>query len=209
MEGNWKWQKCTNSNMRGLCLQPSGYVHGTPVYIKYNWKCTHCDEEENLQNLQLHDSLFNADENSPILHDREDEIYMPRIQGKGLCYAHIKINGLKSKLEEVKYLMNNEKNIVVLAITETKLNSKPDHPTMCKIENYTDIRLDRIGKEGGGTIIYIHNRFRFESMELDIKLPDLIECTVIKVYRSRMKIHYVCTLYVPSGKANETFFEFF
>ena len=62
----------------------------------------------------------------------------------GLKCSHLNVNGLLSKLKEVRLLLNETK-IDILAISETHL-----HPNVKDVElnilNYTFVRKDRMGK---------------------------------------------------------------
>jgi len=128
---------------------------------------------------------------------------------KGLHYAHVNINGIKSKFEEIKSLLNNEKGIIFLAVTETKLDSTRDHKNMFVIKNYHDVRIDREEKEGGGTIMYVHHSCEFEVVDLAFSIPYLIECNILKLMKKGMKPVYMCIVYLPPDRICADFFDFF
>ena len=73
---------------------------------------------------------------------------------KGLKVAHINVNGLYNKLNEIKFLLQETKPDV-LAITETHLH-KDINDDQLQIEGYCLVRNDRQNTENnwGGCLIY-------------------------------------------------------
>ena len=73
---------------------------------------------------------------------------------KGLKAAHINVNGLYNKLNEIKFLLQETK-LDVLAITETHLH-KDINDCQLQIEGYCLVRNDRQNAENnwGGCLIY-------------------------------------------------------
>ena len=78
------------------------------------------------------------------------------------------INGVNSKTEELLNLMEVDK-ILVAAIQETKLTSKSKPKST---PNYTFIRKDRIGKQGGGLAFLVHNSIIFQLEKTPQALTD-------------------------------------
>ena len=70
---------------------------------------------------------------------------------KTITIIQININGLTTKIHELKNLTDNAK-IDIIAIQETKL--KPTHRTPY-LKDYTAIQTDRTYKNGGGLMTYI------------------------------------------------------
>ena len=66
----------------------------------------------------------------------------------GLCCAHININGLLNKIDQVRSLLL-ETRIDVLAISETHLSGNISNVEL-KIENYSFTRKDRHGQKFTG-----------------------------------------------------------
>ncbi|CAL8110505.1 unnamed protein product [Orchesella dallaii] len=170
------------------------------------WICQRCKlqtEDNNLNNIELSFS-----DNVSCGENEVKDNYEYRFR-KGLNIAHININGLRSKFEEIRFLLNNEKYLYVLAVTETKLKPSRDPHNMYLIPNFEMIRNDRLDKEGGGTILYIHNQCCCEVIEPPVTIPKLIECNIIKISKLGVKPILVCTIYVPPDRVNSEFFEFF
>ena len=80
---------------------------------------------------------------------------------KTITIIQININGLTTKIHELKNLTENTK-IDIITIQETKL--KPTHRTPY-LKDYTAIRTDRTYKNGGGFMTYIKNDIIFHLVE--------------------------------------------
>lgn len=104
-------------------------------------------------------------------------------------------------------LLQLEQNIGICGISESKLNDR-DFPNICSINGYSMLRYDRIGREGGGTLIYINNNFYFEIVEIPFKIPVEIEFNVIRLQKEYFKSIHICYCYFPPDKINEKLFEF-
>ena len=77
---------------------------------------------------------------------------------KGFNIGHINIQGLSTKIDQIKLMLNTSLNkIDVFGISETKFNS--DHKTESfYIDDYqVPFRRDRTTNKGGGLIVYVKN----------------------------------------------------
>ena len=79
---------------------------------------------------------------------------------KGLNMASLKINGLRTHLDELKLLMN-DLDIDILALNETKVDSSM-HQQITEISDYSQLSLDR-SRFGGGVSIYVRNSIKYTS----------------------------------------------
>lgn len=213
MDPMWKWIPCTNCSLRGQFIKPTEFREGQPIYTKDGWTCIHCEEKQQPQMINTlpfyGENVYDSTINSEIIDATDLGFqYVPKLPN-GLLYAHININGIQSKFEEVKQLVAFENNIMLLAITETKLNSDRHSCNMFSVQNYNMIRRDREMKEGGGTIIYVHSSCEYELIEWQGPIPTLIECTIVKINHVGVKPITCCTLYIPPDRVNEQLFEFF
>ena len=67
--------------------------------------------------------------------------------------AHLNVRGVTSKLDQIKDLLANY-NFSILGLSETFLDdSKPS--SFYHIDSYEIIRVDRIGRSGGGILCYL------------------------------------------------------
>ncbi len=194
-------------------------------YAKINWNCSSCQQNKTMDDEKdedksdspssssipflpnrLEDSFFNKTVNVP--NECEEPQYSP-VLPKGLKYAHLNVNGIKSKFFEIQRFLSNEKNIMVLGITESKLDQYRDFTREFEVPEYNLLRFDREHKEGGGTLLYVNKVCDCSEVELNISKPNLIECNIICIARKEMKTMLVCTVYVPPTKVNLQFFEYF
>ena len=85
----------------------------------------------------------------------------------GLKCAHINVNGLVSKLDEIKLLLQETK-IDILAITETHLCETITTEEIA-IDGHLSARNDRKGQGNhlGGTIIYYDQELKMYEIDID------------------------------------------
>ena len=111
---------------------------------------------------------------------------------KGMAIASLNINGLRSHLDEVQFLIKNL-GIHVLALNETKLDS--DFPKeLSSVPGYQQERLDRT-RNGGGVSIYIRDSIKYKR-RLDVPKDDL-ELICIEVQPPKNKPFLVIVWYRP------------
>ena len=85
----------------------------------------------------------------------------------GLHIANLNICHIKPKLDDIKIMLSESKNVDILGLCETFLDSSVDDETL-HIPNYHFERKDRtrtdnmVGKsKGGGILIYLANHLNF------------------------------------------------
>ena len=76
---------------------------------------------------------------------------------RNLIILQVNINGIKSKLEELKLLIHDT-HADIITIQETNLTSAANTP---KVHNFTTVRADRMHKAGGGLITLIRDNITF------------------------------------------------
>ena len=74
-----------------------------------------------------------------------------------LIILQVNINGIKTKLEELKLLIHDTHADIII-IQETKLTPKANTP---KVHNFTTVRADRLHEAGGGLITLIRDNITF------------------------------------------------
>ena len=111
---------------------------------------------------------------------------------KGMAIASLNINGLRSHLDEVQFLIK-DLGLHVLALNETKLDS--DFPKeLSSVPGYQQERLDRT-RNGGGVSIYIRDSIKYKR-RLDVPKDDL-ELICIEVQPPKNKPFLVIVWYRP------------
>ena len=83
-----------------------------------------------------------------------DPDHYPLSRRKGLSIASLNVNSLLAKIDEVRLLTKN-KCIDILAVNETKIDSKVDDQLIA-IDDFSLMRHDR-NRPGGGVAIYVRN----------------------------------------------------
>lgn len=114
-----------------------------------------------------------------------------RLPRKGLRIAHININSIRNKIDEIAEILFSD-NLHILAVSETHLDSTFEDAEL-SIQGYNFFRRDR-NKFGGGVACYIQEHipvkirvdlmhFRIEVLWLQIHLPHLKSILVGCCYR--------------------------
>ena len=91
-----------------------------------------------------------------------------------------------SKLEELKKIANIS-NVDVMSISESWLNEKISDDVL-NIDNYTVIRNDRLGRLGGGIIVYIKKHFHFRILEKSCYIAGETEYIFLELQINKQKI---------------------
>lgn len=131
---------------------------------------------------------------------------------KGILFAHVNINSIRNKFEEVCNFLQKH-TIAVFAITESNLDAERDLTCMYQIPEYYMTRFDRDVKKGkksgGGLIMYIHNTFKFDILDIDFLIPGRTQLAILKVYRDYMKPLLFTALYNPPDTDKTQFLKCF
>ncbi|CAL8140499.1 unnamed protein product [Orchesella dallaii] len=89
---------------------------------------------------------------------------------------------------------------------QSKLNSIRDPINQFGIPGFNCLRKDRSGTEGGGLLVYIHNRYAYEQLDVPFQLLD-VECLIVKIITEHLIPILVCTIYLPPSKVCNSSFE--
>ena len=116
----------------------------------------------------------------------------------GLQIAHININGLFKKMEEVKLLLKETK-LDLLAITESHLDKDLHTDNEINIDNYSFLRKDRTGQKNhwGGVILYYKSSLEV----LQLKIGEDLETIFTEVVLKSQKLFVGC-IYRPPNEKN-------
>ena len=114
---------------------------------------------------------------------------------------------LRNKLDEFKALIASNKYDII-AVTETWANCVDrDFRAEFDIGGYTLFNKDRVGRRGGGIMIYCNKEISCEEIELRNNNPDL-EILVIKIKSKNSFFNFV-TIYRPPNQSAETDSQFY
>ncbi len=121
-------------------------------------------------------------------------------------FLHLNLNGLKSRYEDLRILLENETKIISCCVNETKLSNN-DISSQFFINGYHFLRKDRQKVNiGGGVGMYVHSSFDFEEVEYEIDVGS-IELLIVKLISNYGKPIVVCTMYIPPDYVNEQMFQ--
>ena len=123
----------------------------------------------------------------PAANSIQDAFSTVKSSGKnGITIGHTNVRGLYTNLAQVKLLAFNT-NLNVLAISETHLSpALKDHEIA--IQGYQILRRDRIGRTGGGVVIYYKDSLDCISIEKLNYLNDRCQCTLVNGYISDLTL---------------------
>ena len=185
---------------------PSHWVHKHCTTLIRNtdytptWKCNIHNQQNNTitdQHHQLTDNSNNMQQNLNINqpHSINNNKTQQQINSKKtITIIQININGLTTKIHELKNLTDNTK-IDIITIQETKL--KPTHRTPY-LKDYTAIRTDRTYKNGGGLMTYIKNDIIFTELKTPHTTNNkLTELQHIKIHLANHKHLNIFNIYIP------------
>lgn len=164
------------------------------------WICERCKKGDPLPFID--NEINNMDDSED---DDENGFQYVPVMPKYKKFVHVNINGLKSKYDELRYLLVNEKNIIACALCETKLNVMRDYGGEFNIPEYTFVRKDRIGKEGGGVGVYVNREYSCEEIDINISTGK-IELLILKITTHYSKAFLLVTVYIPPDCINEETF---
>lgn len=176
----WSHIKCSK-------ISTSEYQHLQNL-TSFDFVCSRCLMQE-LHSPEL-DSEFVPQINKHYpLNLQADEIETLST-AKGLKIAHLNVNGLLNKIDDVRILVNQAK-LDILTISESKLCSDICDAEI-KIPNFKLFRLDR-DRHGGGVAIYCSENFSsFDHTNLSCKE---FESMWIKIKLKKSKPFHICTTY--------------
>ena len=96
---------------------------------------------------------------------------------KGIIIAYLNINSIRNKFEPLKCLIS--KNIDILAIAETKLDSSFKTAQFFLDGFKPPFRYDR-NKSGGGILVYVREGVPVKELRA-YNLPEDIECGFVEI----------------------------
>ena len=111
-----------------------------------------------------------------------------------LHIAHINIQHILNKLDEIKYHLSQLNSSHILGLCETFLTEKVQNNDLF-INNFSFERKDRVGKKGGGILIYIASKVPY-IRRLDLEHND-IESICIQITYPNVKPFLLNFVYRP------------
>jgi len=117
---------------------------------------------------------------------------------KGLKFAHLNINGISSKLDQIRIILF-ESNLDILCLNETKIDDNTKD-TDINIPGYTLFRKDR-NKYGGGVLLYVASRLNSSSVKLAASVNQ--EILWVKISLPSTRPIYICSVYRPPSHGSD------
>lgn len=115
---------------------------------------------------------------------------------KGLKMVHLNVRSLLKNIDELRLFAGSNKPDII-TLSESWLDCSISNEEI-SIENFNLERHDR-NRNGGGTVIYIHERFSYNRTSLNNNDLDMVLCT-LKFQRSRPLI--IGGIYRPPSDSN-------
>ena len=129
---------------------------------------------------------------------RKNDLHLD-LSDEGLNFGHLNIQGICGmdmfKFSEIKAILNINKNLHILGLSETKLK---DHKitSMFHVEGYqTPFRKDNDSNGGGGIMVYVKNGINAKRRE-DLEIND-ISCVWLEISQNKGKSFLIGNMYRP------------
>ena len=175
---------------------------------------TSCNTTEHLFNDVSSEVISQTESHSAI--DKEDDnnknIESSKyqegfsFQSRGIHIVNLNIRHLEPKVDELKVLLPESKQVDVLGVCETFLNKSVDDKIL-HIDGYTFKRKDRDActaidtKNGGGIVVYIHVNINY-TRRIDLETSD-IESIWLEFKLKNSKSFLFCSVYRPPSSKSE------
>ena len=188
----WAHIKCEN-------ISTEIYAEMANSNKQLNFICSSCI----LNQLPFPEGFMINDEESQVTSTQKDFSFpdddMDELKNtRGLKIAHLNTNGLLSKLDYLKIMLNGT-FFDIFAVSETKLDANILDDEI-KIDGYVSYRLDR-NRHGGGVLFYVNNQL--ESHLLKHLTDSKYESLWIKVCLDKTKPIFLSVVYRPPSKGSD------
>ena len=188
----WAHIKCEN-------ISTKIYAEMANSNKQLNFICSSCI----LNQLPFPEGFMINDEESQVTSTQKDFSFldddMDELKNtRGLKIAHLNTNGLLSKLDYLKIMLNGT-FFDIFAVSETKLDANILDDEI-KIDGYVSYRLDR-NRHGGGVLFYVNNQL--ESHLLKHLTDSKYESLWIKVCLDKTKPIFLSVVYRPPSKGSD------
>ena len=188
----WAHIKCEN-------ISTKIYAEMANSNKQLNFICSSCI----LNQLPFPEGFMINDEESQVTSTQKDFSFldddMDELKNtRGLKIAHLNTNGLLSKLDYLKIMLNGT-FFDIFAVSETKLDANILDDEI-KIDGYVSYRLDR-NRHGGGVLFYVNNQL--ESHLLKHLTDSKYESLWIKVCLDETKPIFLSVVYRPPSKGSD------
>jgi len=131
----------------------------------------------------------------------------PDFNKRRIVFCHQNVNSVRNKLDEIKSVLMYDR-IAVLVCTESKLDPDRDTDNMYIIQGYHMIRNDRKEDQGGGTLIYISDKYDYEVIDFEVS-NSKIEIYLVKIRRKGIAPILVVSVYRPPNTCIKEFLKIF
>ena len=196
---------CTSTNTSSVHLDEYLVARKDSVFISTEDKvvsdlpCLNAQDTDSLQNKAHINSFLDASSTDF------------NFSSRGIHMVNLNIRHLKPKWDEMKIILDQQKNIDIFGLCETFLDQTVDNDIL-SMKGYSFERKDRSecnllqSEKGGGIMIYIKQDVQFERRN-DIESPD-IESIWIDIKLKNSKPLSVCSVYRPPSSKAEWFESF-
>ena len=107
---------------------------------------------------------------------------------KGLIVAHLNINSIRNKFDDLKFLVT--KNVDIMIISETKLDESFPESQFLVDGFKKPFRLYRTAN-GGGLLVYVRDKVPTKEIK-QIHIPNAMECLLTEINVSKKKWALLC-----------------
>lgn len=115
--------------------------------------------------------------------------------GRGMGLGHLNVNGLRSKIHEIRHFMSVSK-FKIFGCSESNLNENINS-NLVNISGFTLLREDRNHKYKGGVALYISENLSYERISINVKFPVNSSVMVVRVTVKFSKPFIVVLIYCP------------
>ncbi|OXA43873.1 putative RNA-directed DNA polymerase from transposon X-element [Folsomia candida] len=113
----------------------------------------------------------------------------------GLKFGQLNCNRLWGKRDEIRHFLETA-GFTILCINESKLDDSTPS-SFINVPGYSLLRFDRQGRDGGGSLIYIKDGFRFLPLNYDVTFPNEVEVNCVQLFPPFHKPIIVVLIYRP------------
>ena len=178
------------TKIRTLCLGTQISKYRRTSFFCLSQVCTECNStscnnikhlvndvsSEVMSQTESHSTIDKEDDNNQNIESSKNQEGFS-FQSRGIHIVNLNIRHLKPKVDEMKVLLPESKQVDVLRVCEILLNKSVDDKIL-HIDGYTFERKDRDActaidtKNGGGVVVYIRDNINY-TRRIDLETSDV------------------------------------
>ena len=164
---------------------------------KLSYVCQNC----HLDCLPFPEGMYDSDTDfsdhcEPIPNDFDPYKFIKN--KKGLKFAHLNINGIRSKIEYLTLFLQETK-LDILCLNESKVDLSINDAEI-SVPNYNIFRRDR-NKHGGGVLVYCKDNLHVKVLKHLCSTKH--ESIWLEIKQNKNSPFYLCSIYRPPSRSNE------